>query len=403
MKVLIVNKFLYPNGGSETYIFRLGEELKRRGHEVQYFGMEHEGRIVGNHAECYTANMDFHTGKLQKLLYPFKIIYSREAAHKMRIVLEDMQPDVVHLNNFNFQLTPSVIYAISKYNKCYGKKVRVIYTAHDSQLVCPNHLMQNPITHVCCDACLEHGVWQCTKRRCIHGSRVKSLIGTVEAKVYKWLKTYRLIDVVICPSNFLKEKLNTDPVLRKRTTVLRNFVDSQADVSALGKQEYVLYFGRYSEEKGIHTLAAVCRKLPEIPFHFAGSGPLEGELRELPNVKLLGFLSGETLVKEIAQARFVVFPSECYENCPFTVMEAQLYGTPVIGSDRGGTPELLKDGETGELFESGNEEMLEKKIKDLWQNREKLEQYTENCKQVHFDNVGQYVDKLMKMYEQEEK
>lgn len=82
MKVLIVNKFLYPNGGSETYIFKTGEELQKKGHEVQYFGMEHTNRIVGNHAECYTTNMDFHTNKLTKVLYPFKIIYSAEARKK---------------------------------------------------------------------------------------------------------------------------------------------------------------------------------------------------------------------------------------------------------------------------------------------------------------------------------
>ena len=70
MKVLIVNKFLHPNGGSETYIFKVGEQLRRMGHEVQYFGMEHEGRIVGNQAESYTEDMDFHTGKLKKILYP---------------------------------------------------------------------------------------------------------------------------------------------------------------------------------------------------------------------------------------------------------------------------------------------------------------------------------------------
>ena len=80
MKILMVNKFLHPNGGSETYIFKLGNELKRQGHEVEYFGMEHEGRIVGNHAQVYTRNMDFHTGKLQKLLYPLIIISSGEAA-----------------------------------------------------------------------------------------------------------------------------------------------------------------------------------------------------------------------------------------------------------------------------------------------------------------------------------
>ena len=71
MKVLIINKFLYPNGGSETYIFKLGEALEQHGHEVQYFGMEHEGRCVGNRVNAYTSGMDFHGGsKLSKLTYP---------------------------------------------------------------------------------------------------------------------------------------------------------------------------------------------------------------------------------------------------------------------------------------------------------------------------------------------
>ena len=104
MKVLLVNKFLYPNGGSETYIFEIGKKLIEQGHEVQYFGMEHEKRIVGNNAGSYTSNMDFHTGKLQKLLYAFKILYSIEARKKIRVVLEDFKPDVVHLNNINFQI-----------------------------------------------------------------------------------------------------------------------------------------------------------------------------------------------------------------------------------------------------------------------------------------------------------
>ena len=114
MKILMVNKFLHPNGGSETYIFKLGEELQKRGHDVQYFGMEHKGRIVGNRAGSYTSDMDFHTGKLQKLVYPFKIIYSFEAKRRISRVLKDMNPDVVHLNNINFQLTPSVIYAVDR-------------------------------------------------------------------------------------------------------------------------------------------------------------------------------------------------------------------------------------------------------------------------------------------------
>ena len=76
---------MYPNGGSETYIFRLGEYLKKQGHEVQYFGMEHEKRCVGNAVNSYTSNMDFHNGnKLSKWFYPIKTIYSIEARKKIR-------------------------------------------------------------------------------------------------------------------------------------------------------------------------------------------------------------------------------------------------------------------------------------------------------------------------------
>ena len=97
MKILIVNKFLYPNGGSETYIFEIGRQLTKMGHEVQYFGMEHEGRIVGNHAESYTRDMNFHGSGPDKILYPFRIIYSGEARKKIRIVLNDFKPDVVQI------------------------------------------------------------------------------------------------------------------------------------------------------------------------------------------------------------------------------------------------------------------------------------------------------------------
>ena len=86
--------------------------------------MKDERNIVGNKADAYTSNMDFHTGKLAKLIYPFKIIYSVEARKEIRKVLKDFEPNVIHLNNFNFQITPSVIFEIKKYEKKSGKKVR---------------------------------------------------------------------------------------------------------------------------------------------------------------------------------------------------------------------------------------------------------------------------------------
>ena len=109
MKILMVNKFLYPRGGSESYMLKLSEELKSLGHEVEYFGMQDSQNMVGNSLELYTTNMDFHSKGAQRFLYPFKIIYSMEAHKKIGKVLDDFKPDIVHMNNINFQLTPSII------------------------------------------------------------------------------------------------------------------------------------------------------------------------------------------------------------------------------------------------------------------------------------------------------
>lgn len=393
MKILMVNKFLYPNGGSETYIFKLGKELIRQGHEVEYFGMEHPDRIVGNSADSYTASMDFHTGKLQKLLYPFKIIYSPEARKKIRKVIERFRPDIVHLNNINFQLTPSIIYEIKKHG------IPIVYTAHDYQWVCPNHMMMIPKSRELCFQCKGGKFGQCAKNRCIHNSSVKSLLGTLEAFLYRKLKTYQKVDKIICPSQFMMDMLGTDSLLAGKLMLLYNFLDSEA-FQAKEKQDYVLYFGRYSEEKGVGTLLEVCKKLPEIPFVFAGGGPLEGQSTKCKNVTNAGFLTGEELKEMIANARFSVFPSEWFENCPFSVMESQSYGTPVVASEIGGTPELVRNGITGELFEAANAKALEEKIRKLWEDENLCRRYSQNCQNIKFDSVEEYCGKLLKVYQQ---
>lgn len=394
MKILMVNKFLHPNGGSETYIFKLGEQLQAMGHEVQYFGMEHEGRSVGNHAEIYTSDMDFHSGGPKKLLYPLHIIYSTEAKKKMRLVLEDFKPDVVHLNNINFQLTPSVIYAVRDYEKKHGSHIRIVFTAHDYQWVCPNHMMRIPATGTICFACRGGNYEQCSKNRCIHNSRVKSLLGTIEAKYYAKRRTYGMVDVIVCPSEFMKKQLDTDPLLADKTVMMHNFIET--DAIRHNKKDYVLYFGRFSEEKGTKTLLDACRALPEIPFIFAGTGPLEDSVNQVPNVENRGFVTGEELQKLISEARFSVYPSEWYENCPFSVMESQMYGTPVLVTDLGGAPELVQAGKTGELFRGGDLQELTEHIRALWNNPELCRQYSENCKSINFDTAEEYCDKIVR-------
>lgn len=398
MKILMINKFLHPNGGSETYIFKLGAHLKTLGHEVEYFGMEHEGRTVGNRVQAYTSNMDFHGGsKLSKLTYPIKTVYSSEARKKLRLVLEDFQPDVCHLNNFNFQLTPSILLEIAAWRKKSGKSCRVVYTAHDYQLVCPNHMCMNPTSGEVCEKCLGGNYVNCLKGKCIHGSTAKSAVGMAEALFWKWNGAYKYIDTVICCSEFMKTRLDTDKRFASKTVTLHNFID-EVPWQQPEKQDYVLYFGRFSREKGIGTLLEAAKALPQVKFIFAGSGPLEQQVNEVPNVQNAGFQTGEALEKLIRQARFTVYPSEWYENCPFSVMESQQYGTAVLGADIGGIPELIEEGVTGELFEAGNKEQLKEKLLRLWEDPSLTAAYSANCRNVQFDTVKTYTEKLLKLY-----
>lgn len=399
MKVLLINKFLYPNGGSETYIFKLGEVLQKNGHEVQYFGMEHAGRCVGNRVNAYTSNMDFHGGSnLAKLAYPFKTIYSGEARVQIRKVLDDFNPDVCHLNNFNYQLTPSIILEIVKWRKETGNQCKIVFTAHDYQLICPNHMLNNPNSHENCEKCLGGHFINCVKGKCIHDSTAKSAIGMMEAVYWNRNGVYKYIDKIICCSEFLKSKMDTNPVFKEKTIALHNFVD-KVKPENVEKKDYVLYFGRFSEEKGIRTLIEVCKKLPNVNFIFAGSGPLEKEICDVTNIKNVGFQTGESLKKLIQEAMFSIYPSEWYENCPFSVMESQMYETPVIGSNIGGIPELIQVGRTGELFESGNKESMKSAICKLWNSRELCNKYRMNCKSIKFDTIDEYYKKLQMIYQ----
>jgi len=186
--------------------------------------------------------------------------------------------------------------------------------------------------------------------------------------------------------------------LKLTITSLSQFIWGGVTLCKHQRMDYVLYFGRFSEEKGIGTLIKVCKELPDVQFIFAGTGPLEETVNGIKNIKNVGFQKGEALEKLICEARFSIYPSEWYENCPFSVMESQMYGTPVLGADIGGIPELIRVGKTGELFESGNTKDLKKKVEKLWGDKKLREEYSANCKDISFDTIDEYYEKIMKVY-----
>ncbi len=395
MKILVVNKFLYYKGGSETYMFHLFEYMKKLGHEIEYFGMEDSRNVVGNSAGENISNLDFNGNMLRKASYPFKVIYSLEAKSKISKVIKSFKPDIVHLNNYNYQVTPSIIYEIKKYN------LPVVQTLHDPQLVCPYHRLYNNKRREYCEKCSGGRFVKCVTERCIDNSMLKSILGALEGYIYRQLGTYNYIDYFISPSHFLKEKIisMSSNISREKFRVLHNFTNSIITEYTAVKEPYVLYFGRISAAKGIQTLISACKNLPQIKFKFAGSGQLENELTGIDNVEFLGYKTGEELKNLISKALFSVCPSEWFENCPMSVLESQMYGTPVIGSNIGGIPELIKNNYDGLLFASGDSEDLTRKIKYLYDNDAILKRFSENCiKKAREFSIENYCEKLKNIY-----
>lgn len=397
MKILMVNKFLYPRGGSESYMLYLGEHFKKMGHEVEYFGMFDEKNTVGNSAGMYTQNMDFHAKKRERFLYPFKIIYSSEAKNKILQVIDSFKPDIVHMNNINFQLTPSIIYGIKK------RGIPVVQTVHDYQMICPNHLLYNFDKNIPCEKCIKGSKTNCVKNKCIHGSVVKSILGVIEAQLYSVLKTYKKVDLFVCPSYFLENKLlSAKKYYRGKTKTIHNFINKEKFSNTNQKEDsYIVYVGRLSKEKGIEHIAGAAKILPQYTFIVAGSGPDEAMLKDIPNIKLAGFLTGDKLTELMGNAKVLLLPSVCYENCPLSILEAHAMGVPVVTMNSGGMAELVKDGVTGTLVNEPTSEGVARKLRETIENEDYYNSLKENCKNEKDSilSVETYCDILMKEYE----
>ncbi|MBR2861881.1 MAG: glycosyltransferase [Clostridia bacterium] len=391
----MVNKFLYGRGGSESYMLKLGEELKEAGHEIEYFGMFDEKNLVGNSANAYTSNMDFHSTGIKRFLYPFRIIYSREAYKKISQVLDKFKPDIVHMNNINFQLTPSIIYAVKKRN------IPLVQTVHDYQMICPNHLLYSFSEAKPCERCIKGSKANCIKYSCIHSSKIKSILGVIEAKLYSLLKTYKKVDLYVCPSNFLENKLlSASEIYRGKTFTLHNFIEKKfTPVKEENAKPYVVFVGRLSKEKGVELWAETARLLPEYSFVVAGNGPDGDCLKDIPNVILKGFVAGADLANLMGNASLLLAPSVCYENCPLSILESHSFGVPVVTMNSGGMAELVSDNFDGCLANAPTAASVAEAIKRCL-DKDLYKALKQNCEQKSGEimTVKEYCKILVEKY-----
>ena len=399
MKIMLVNKFHWLKGGSETYYFELGKLLKEHGHEVAYFSMENENNIKTNCKEYFVKETNMNSKDVTKAL---KVIYSKENKKVMEKALDEFKPDVVHVNNFQRQLTASVIDAAKERN------IPVVFTAHDVQAICPAILMLDSEKNIC-EKCMGGKYINCIKKKCVKNSTLKSILGAVEGKYYRCSKVYtKKIDFVLSPSKFYMNKLIKDGIQKNKISYIHNFIDVESFNVKTEDKGYALYFGRLSREKGIINLINAFTKLEKGVLYIAGDGPEKDEVKKViknngleKRVKLLGFLNKNEMKEVIRKCKFVVVPSIWYENCPYSIIETLCIGKPVIGADIGGIPELVKNNENGFIYKYDDIDELSFKMKELFDDEKLVKEFSKNAKEIAKDQFSKenYYKKILRIYD----
>ena len=352
-KILIVNKFYYNRGGDCVASMNLEQLLRANGHEVAVYAMQYPENTDSEFSKYFAPQISFSGGGLAGKIKAFqRTLGIGDIRTSFAAILRDFRPDVVHLNNIHSYLSP-VIAEIAKAHGC-----RVVWTMHDYKLICPAYscLREGKI----CELCFTNRS-QVLHTRCMKGSLAASALAYLEAKKWNRSRLERCTDAFICPSQFMAQKMAQGGFNPDKLKVICNFVDPVKlkrlnDSHGVKRLPYYCYVGRLSQEKGIGTLLEAASALP-YELRIAGDGPLANELKQkyqhCKNITFLGRLDAEGVCNLLQQATLSVIPSEWYENNPLGVIESLSAGTPVVGANIGGIPELISTG-AGITFTSGD-------------------------------------------------
>lgn len=329
------------------------ELLTSRGWDIVPFAMEYEKNFETGYDDYFVEEIDFASDykPVEKVRKVIKSVYSLEARREIGRLIDDVRPDVVHAHNVYHHLTPAIFGAIQK------KGVPAVMTVHDLKIGCPSKLMLAP--DGVCERCQGGKTWNAVQQRCLKGSLPLSAIAALETTLHSFLGSYKKnVDLFVLPSRFHMNKLIDWGLPAEKARYVPNAVDVSELVADFTPGERFVFVGRLSEEKGLLTFVKAVASAG-VKATIVGTGPQEGELRALvessgADVEFAGYQTGDALFDIVRNAKALVLPSECYENAPVVLLEAYGVGTPVLGSDLGGIPELIQPGITGFLATAGD-------------------------------------------------
>lgn len=347
MRILLVHNQYQHRGGEDTV---LESELKL----LQKYGETVDTLMFNN---------DQIKSPLEKIKYGLYSFYNPESSRLLERKIKEFRPDVIHVHNFFPIASPALFYAANK------QDIPIVMTLHNYRLICPNAMFFRD--DQVCEACISKSfALDGVLHGCYRNSRVQTLFLAGMTWFHRTAGTWpERVDKYILLTQFAKNKfLDSSLKLSDTKMVIKpNFVEDRGFDPE--KEEYCLFVGRLSKEKGIDTLLEAFKN-SERKIVIVGTGPFSDKVEEYAekhsNIEYAGFQSIDFIIAKLKKAKALIFTSIWYEGMPMTILEAFSAATPVICGDLGGPAEIVQDKKTGLVYSVGDSADLLKKVEWLY-------------------------------------
>lgn len=375
-RVLLAHNVYQQAGGEDAVVQAEIDMLRQRGHAVELFSRHND--LVRT---------------LPALTVAMQTMWSHQSSQDFERLIQTFQPDVVHVHNTLAMISPSIYWVANRF------RIPVVQTLHNFRLLCPQgNLFREGLV---CEDCLGRLPWRGAMRACYRESVAQTTvlagmlmfhraIGTWQHKITRYIALNEF-----CRAKFIEGGLPPEKLLTKP-----NFVNFPVSVSTA--RDGFLFVGRLSHLKGVGVLADAVNELTSPSIRVAGTGPDAGLLQNQVGIELLGPIGLTEVRVEMTRATALILPSVCYDSFPRTLVEAFACGLPVIASRMGSLPELIQDGVTGLLFESGNAFDLAEKMRWAQAHPDALAKMGENARRqfdLHYSEEENY-RQLMSIYKE---
>jgi len=385
MRILFIHNRYQQPGGEDVAVELESQLLKDKGHDVRVLFFQN-------------SNPEGSVGKITKGM---RAIYDRNSYRVVKNEIEVFRPDVVHVHNFFYAASPSIFYAAKKMN------VPAVLTLHNYRLICANALL---LRHgQVCELCVNNLLPLAGIRyRCYHNSMAESAFVTFVTSTHKLIRTWdknisRLIVLTqFAQSRFVGSSIRVD---EQKLFIKPNFIPDPG-LGETDREDFFLFVGRLSYEKGIDVLANAFAGLPTQKLVVIGdAADSQAEMARFldnSNITLKGRLNKDGVLAYMKRCKALIFPSTWYEGLPFVIIEAFATGTPVIASRLGSMAELVNDKLNGFLFEPGNVTDLQEKIHLFLQTeRQDRNALYENARTTYVQNFSpeKHYQTILTLYE----